>query len=195
MSVRRQSTVHDLASLRLHPDGSRVQNLSRAEKEGRPSAASTRLAKYTTRDAQGRWIAYDAGGLGTVKQRIRKHDAQTRQTRSSDAERDGNGDESPFAELSQMSRWKETFADAENRMNEENMEDLPGYVKDSRARKRTKFYHDYSFLDDPRALELRISAADTTLLGDESPSSGFSFPVPSSVRAIDSILFLSHLQA
>ncbi|EGO02131.1 hypothetical protein SERLA73DRAFT_71269 [Serpula lacrymans var. lacrymans S7.3] len=56
MSVRRKSTVHDLASLRLHPDGSRVQQSS--------SNTRIRTAKYTTQDNRGNWIARDAGGLG-----------------------------------------------------------------------------------------------------------------------------------
>ncbi|KAH9942599.1 hypothetical protein B0H21DRAFT_780007 [Amylocystis lapponica] len=56
MSSRRRTTVHDLAALRLHPDGSRVPN--------------------SQNNLQGNWIAQDAGGLGTVKKRRSAHKDQ-----------------------------------------------------------------------------------------------------------------------
>lgn len=191
MSVRRRNTIHDLSSLRLHPDGSRVHNISRSKDSDEAAGVSTRLAKYTTRDAQGRWIAYDAGGLVTVKQRTRQKDARVRQTRSSDAEMRSDEDEMPFAGPSQVSRWKASATD--NNSDEENMEDLEGYIKNSKAQKRMKFYHDYSFLEDPQ-LELRISAGQVTpaLIDDEFPSLGINFPVPSSVRA-SNVFFSYHL--
>ena len=58
MNPRRRTTVHDLAALRVHRDGTRVANSD--------SNSSSRRAKYTTRDARGNWVAKDAGGLGTV---------------------------------------------------------------------------------------------------------------------------------
>lgn len=65
MSQRRYNTVHDLAALRLHPDGSRVSTSS--VQNVRP-----RGAKHVTQDARGNWIARDAGGLGRVKKRRRR---------------------------------------------------------------------------------------------------------------------------
>ncbi|KAI6040440.1 hypothetical protein EDC04DRAFT_2894168 [Pisolithus marmoratus] len=44
MSLRRRSTTYDLATLRLHPDGSRVQQSS--------ASARPRTAKYTVIDAR-----------------------------------------------------------------------------------------------------------------------------------------------
>ncbi|KAI8989867.1 hypothetical protein BD414DRAFT_414564 [Trametes punicea] len=61
MNPRRRSTVHDLAALRLHRDGTRVLNSD--------TNVASRRAKHAVRDARGNWIARDAGGLGSVKQR------------------------------------------------------------------------------------------------------------------------------
>lgn len=58
---QRWSTVHDLATLRLHRDGTRVKNSD--------SNLLSRRVKYSARDARGNWFARDAGGLGTVKRR------------------------------------------------------------------------------------------------------------------------------
>lgn len=51
---RRRNTVHDLAALQLHPDGSRV-GAPLVDRDGR-------AAKNAVRDARGQWIASDAGG-------------------------------------------------------------------------------------------------------------------------------------
>ncbi|KAI0638633.1 hypothetical protein C8Q77DRAFT_1070779 [Trametes polyzona] len=61
MNTRRRSTVHDLAALRLHRDGTRVLNSD--------TNRSSRRAKYAVHDSRGNWIARDAGGLANVKQR------------------------------------------------------------------------------------------------------------------------------
>ena len=58
--TRRLSTVYDYASLRLHRDGTRVQQSD--ENYNIPSRR--RLA---VKNANGNWIATDAGGLGTVR--------------------------------------------------------------------------------------------------------------------------------
>ncbi|TFY75670.1 hypothetical protein EWM64_g8343 [Hericium alpestre] len=77
----RRNTVHDLAALRLHPDGSRVPP--------NPHPAETahilhpRLSHYTAKDARGNWIARDAAGLGTVK---KKRKAVADETAEEDAE-------------------------------------------------------------------------------------------------------------
>jgi hypothetical protein len=58
MSDHRLSTVYDYSSLRIHPDGSRVNQSSR---NLRP-----RIAKVSVQDPRGNWIARDAGGSATV---------------------------------------------------------------------------------------------------------------------------------
>ena len=79
-AIRRRSTVHDLASLRIHPDGSRVQNIASANitvdtEEGlnhhqRTTVNLTSRTRTTAvRDTRGNWIARDAGGCATVKQK------------------------------------------------------------------------------------------------------------------------------
>lgn len=57
---QRRSTVHDLATLRLHQNGTHIQN---------PNNRTSRLTTYTVRDARGNWFARDAAGLGTTKKR------------------------------------------------------------------------------------------------------------------------------
>jgi hypothetical protein len=59
MTNRRLSTVYDYASLRLHRDGTRVQqsdNIYNPRKR----------KQFSVKDANGNWIATDAGGLGIV---------------------------------------------------------------------------------------------------------------------------------
>ncbi|KAJ8082211.1 hypothetical protein PM082_008058 [Marasmius tenuissimus] len=58
MTEPRKSTVYDLTSLRLHPDGTRVL---RTESNQR-----LRASKYSVQDSRGNWIATDAGGSGHV---------------------------------------------------------------------------------------------------------------------------------
>lgn len=57
MTNRRLSTVYDYASLRLHRDGTRVQ-----QSDGNNS----HKRQFAVKDANGNWIATDAGGLGIV---------------------------------------------------------------------------------------------------------------------------------
>ncbi|THH19943.1 hypothetical protein EW146_g1315 [Bondarzewia mesenterica] len=80
---RRLNTIHDLTTLRLHPDGSRVpsQPYPSTSSSGRPNATNipaeittstvlhTRRSRYTVKDSRGNWIARDAAGLGRVKKR------------------------------------------------------------------------------------------------------------------------------
>lgn len=63
MAGRRLNTVWDLSSLRLHPDGSRVEQSSR---NSRP-----RTSRTSVQDSRGNWFARDAGGLGVIR-RYRK---------------------------------------------------------------------------------------------------------------------------
>jgi hypothetical protein len=59
MSSTRRSTVYDLADLRLHPDGTRVN----------PTSSNTSTSKLSVLDYRGRRIAQDAGGLGRIPKR------------------------------------------------------------------------------------------------------------------------------
>ena len=59
-SSKRRSTVHDLASLRIHPDGTRVSTSRNARQ---------RKDKHARQDRHGNWVAQDAGGIGRVKTR------------------------------------------------------------------------------------------------------------------------------
>ena len=70
-STRRRSTVHDLSTLRLHPDGSRVAIHSPT----RVDLRSSRM-RNTGRDTRGNRVARDAAGLGAVPKRtvIREDD-------------------------------------------------------------------------------------------------------------------------
>ncbi|TFY59975.1 hypothetical protein EVJ58_g5441 [Rhodofomes roseus] len=119
MSTRRLSTVHDLASLRLHPDGTRVQN---SEKNLR-----IRASKYAAQDTKGNWFARDAGGTGNVKQRWAKPRDEDADEESSSTDED---------ELPAKNKGKQ-------RATEDNEEEQ---LKDNRARKRRRFYEDESFI-------------------------------------------------
>ncbi|KAF8338434.1 hypothetical protein F5887DRAFT_982809 [Amanita rubescens] len=59
MANRRLSTVYDYASLRLHRDGTRVQ-----QSDNNYNLRKRR--QFAVKDANGNWIATDAGGLGIV---------------------------------------------------------------------------------------------------------------------------------
>ena len=81
--------MHDLAALRLHQDGSRVQNSD--------SNLTSRRTKYSSRDARGNWFAKDAGGLGTIqRRRTITRDADTQEedvNQFSDSGLEANADE------------------------------------------------------------------------------------------------------
>jgi hypothetical protein len=66
---RRLNTVHDLAALRLHPDGSRVPPDAGARGAVEVARRAGGGAKRAIRDAAGHWIAPDAGGSVDVPRR------------------------------------------------------------------------------------------------------------------------------
>lgn len=117
MSTRRLSTVHDLASLRLHPDGTRVQNNDKNLR--------IRASKYAARDSKGNWYARDAGGTGEVKQRFAK-------SRREDAEEE----ESSAAEEANSKGKQRAGSESEDERE----------FKDYRARKRRRYLADESFI-------------------------------------------------
>ncbi|KAG6331318.1 hypothetical protein ID866_7767 [Astraeus odoratus] len=148
MSIRRKSTTHDLATLRLHPDGSRVQQSS--------SSARQRTAKYTVIDPRGNWIAQDAGGRASVKKRRTVSavpDDEHRETTRTSPERDGSdcGGRGPRLDLRRRSRGKGKQRASEE---EEQGSDLDGEPEplDARTRQRLSFMQDFNFLDPPEVV-------------------------------------------
>lgn len=147
MSTRRLSTVHDLATLRLHPDGTRVQN---SDKNLR-----IRASKYAARDSKGNWFARDAGGTGEVKQRLSK-------SRAKDAEEE-QSTEAGEEEL--------TVAKPSGKQRAETESEGEREFKDYRARKRRRYIADESFIapttsgtpsihGSPKASSSRLSEED-----------------------------------
>ncbi|KAG8218952.1 hypothetical protein J3R82DRAFT_4663 [Butyriboletus roseoflavus] len=135
MSIRRKSTTHDLATLRLHPDGSRVQQSS--------VNARRRTAGYTLVDSRGNWIARDAGGKTSVKKR---RNVNSSHAGDADGEYiDLSGDEERGR---RQSKGKQRARDSQTPE-----EDLPPEPEserlDTRTRQRLSFTRDLSFLDPP----------------------------------------------
>ncbi len=63
MPPRRRTTIYDFSSLRVHTDGTRVEQTNRNR---RPVSH-----KNTSRDSRGNWTARDAAGQWQVKRRRR----------------------------------------------------------------------------------------------------------------------------
>ena len=159
MSVRRRTTVHDLASLRIHPDGSRVQSSRIRSDELNSSAPNKNLrprrAHYVGRDAKGNWVAADAG----VKLSVKAFKAGTK--------RKGIADSS----------------DEEIRMDldQDEKQDVKGGVKDARAKKRKMFYEDYSFLENTSTQAGPSRSVSRSLPPSAQAAVQSEFDVPSSV--------------
>ncbi|KAG2361442.1 hypothetical protein BDR07DRAFT_1334463, partial [Suillus spraguei] len=157
---RRKSTTHDLATLRLHPDGSRVQQSS--------VNRSTRTAPSTVPDTRGNWIARDAGGKAAV-----------RKTRNASAKVDVEDGEFIEIRLSDELGEEEltvgTSKKDEEKAIESDEEDSTGdrTGRNFRARKRRSFTENFSFLapSPPRRVFLRT---ESTSEGDSSSSSSSS---------------------
>jgi hypothetical protein len=60
MTTRRRATIHDLTTLRVHPDGSLAKS---------PTSTGGQRGRHSIRDRRGNWIADDAMGPSTVKRR------------------------------------------------------------------------------------------------------------------------------
>lgn len=167
MNPRRRTTVHDLAALRVHRDGTRVANSD--------SNSSSRRAKYTTRDARGNWIAKDAGGLGTVKSR--------RAASQPEGEEDDNGGESePQVDEGLVEEEGASLkADKGKGHAREGGDDEEGIAVNARAQKRRRFEEDFSYLSPraPPALVPATSGEDRHLHPAEEDAG--TFPVPSTV--------------
>lgn len=163
MSSQRRSTVYDLASLRLHPDGSRVQQSSR---NLRPQTS-----RQTTRDSRGNWIARDAAGSGTIQKRRRAAAS------SEDGELDGSGEEID-ANAMRKDKGKQKEENTESDGHEDNSE-ASKPRGGNRAAKRLKFSHDLGFLETPVETPAKHSVPEH--LSPHPKPSTLSLPLPSSV--------------
>lgn len=184
--VKRRSTVHDLASLRLHPDGTKVVN---TETNLRP-----RKAKYVVKDASGNWVARDAGGVGRVKKR-RAATEDARQTDGEDEEENAAVGPSSSAVNKGKGRATEENADT-NPEDEANREKV---VKDIRAKRRKAYEDDLDFLDsrNTSSPNARLQSALAKPAQEKSQScSANTLPLPSSVSSVyDSVTHTSHHRA
>lgn len=184
MSIRRKSTTHDLATLRLHPDGSRVQQSS--------INRQPRRAQQTVPDIRGNWIAQDAGGRANVRKirtRAAGAGAQAEENEDKDEETfsfhnlsgdDDLGDEDLTVRTTDVKgKQKATESDGERT------------GKNFRARKRRGFTEDLSFLAPSpyrfipeSGSESKSSSENTSSSESESASERIkiTFPDPSPVR-------------
>lgn len=167
MSIRRRSTVHDLASLRLHPDGFRVQqSRSKTDEVGQTGQGSTakyphhkkrRAQRYTANDSRDNWIATDAGGSEVVKKDMRKRKTGLRNVQG------GDGSERETINLDVGTNHSAPEGEGSD-------EEKPVRIlKDSRAKRRKAFHESEQYLDD------RDIPAQSAIGGQWSP------PPPSSV--------------
>jgi hypothetical protein len=137
---RRRSTVHDLTSLRLHPDGSKVANSA--------SNLQLRKARNATKDVRGNWIAQDAGGSGRVKTRwsVIKDQAAKAASKDEGEVREDSGNQAeagPSSPVFDKGKGKATQAE------DEDDDDEDFIPKDARAKKRRVFANDFEFLGSP----------------------------------------------
>ncbi|KAI6135217.1 hypothetical protein EV401DRAFT_2063510 [Pisolithus croceorrhizus] len=180
MSLRRRSTTHDLATLRLHPDGSRVQQTS--------VTARPRTSKYTVVDSRGNRFARDAGGASLVKKR-RKVDVVTdgRERETIRLSPEGDEDDAAMFVLRRRRRAKskgEGKRDADegesqgdgNEDKETDHEQL-----DTRTKRRLSFLQDFSFLDPP---EIVIGRSFESKDSSDTTGVSFSPPAPELLKSI-----------
>ncbi|RDB20049.1 hypothetical protein Hypma_013028 [Hypsizygus marmoreus] len=121
MSGARLSTVYDFSSLRLHPDGSRVNQTSR---NLRP-----RNARLSVQDSRGNWFARDAAGLGTV--------GRYRRVRDEDNDEEPDGEEASAGPSRRRKGKRKAKTTTGKRRT------------DNRPEKRQKFYDNLDFLNAP----------------------------------------------
>ncbi|KAI0092103.1 hypothetical protein BDY19DRAFT_990844 [Irpex rosettiformis] len=158
-NLKRRSTVHDLASLRLHPDGSKIANSE--------SNFQLRKAKRATKDTRGNWIAHDAGGLDCVKTRRATKKTQDR-TEATGV--DGGNEGEAGSSLSAVDKDMEA--------NEDGVHEDGEYIpKDIRAKKRKAFIGDFAFLEGPASSTPDIIPRPST---EESSYERILLPPPSS---------------
>ena len=159
---KRRSTVHDFATLRLHPDGSRVA-LSQTNNKSRTS-------NYTTQDHRGNWIARDAGGLGRVK--TRRAAAKTREEGEDQLDEDEENAQGAGPSTLSSDKGKGRALDDD--------EDEERVLKDSRAKKRKLFHEDIGVHASGSSHDVGRSQP-TVSTHKNTPSQPTSIPKPTSV--------------
>lgn len=133
---RRKSTVHDLAALRLHPDGSRVPSASLNTK----SKPKGRIAV----DRKNNWIAYDAGGSASVKTKRRKKTKAEDGKSASKAQKKAPNIPAELSpdESDHQSAWSPSDDDISGDEAQGNM--------NTKSKKRKRFNHTFDFLSNPK---------------------------------------------
>ncbi|KAI1795002.1 hypothetical protein LXA43DRAFT_1080308 [Ganoderma leucocontextum] len=173
MNTRRRTTVHDLAALRVHRDGSRVANSD--------TNSSSRRAKYTVRDARGNWVAKDAGGLGTVKLR------PTASQPEGEQDEDGGGSELEVDE--ELMEEEEEEEEEEDRASpkvdkgkgraRESEDEEEGIAVNTRAQKRRRFEEDFSYLIPSAPALIPPQSGEDPQHSHPAEEDSGTFPVPS----------------
>ncbi|EPQ58873.1 hypothetical protein GLOTRDRAFT_69860 [Gloeophyllum trabeum ATCC 11539] len=141
---RRNTTVHDVAALRVHPDGTRVPSSLPAKAQDAVNAGDTfsrglrpRIAKYTVQDTRGNLFARDAGGLGQVPRRLRAARTEEEEGESSELDRS-------LVEAKAHGIEDGTTPGGDN--GSRGKKRAAQEVKDRRAKRRREFAEDYNFL-------------------------------------------------
>ncbi|KAI6013755.1 hypothetical protein PISMIDRAFT_672428 [Pisolithus microcarpus 441] len=180
MSLRRRSTTHDLATLRLHPDGSRVQHTS--------VSARPRTSKYTVVDARGNRFARDAGGASLVKKRRKVDvvtDEQEREViRLSPEADDGDGTmlvRRRYRRAKSREEGKQDAGEGESREDGEEHKEVDREQLDTRTKRRISFLQDFSFLDPP---EVVIGRSFESKGPSSTTGVSFSPPAPELLKSI-----------
>ncbi|KAG6841286.1 hypothetical protein C0991_012456 [Blastosporella zonata] len=121
--MARLPTVYDFSSLRLHPDGSLVHQIT--AKNLKP-----RYAAGTVQDSRGNWFARDAAGSGTVGKyrKVRKEEEQGEEEEPLDP----NADDAEYEPSGSKDKG--------------NAKETTGRRQNPRPAKRQKFIQDFDFL-------------------------------------------------
>lgn len=185
MAAGRKSTIHDLTSLRLHPDGRRVppnplatgpsntqgSSNSKGKAKADPQTprepedllyvprhargVHTKKTKYAVKDARGNWIARDAVGFVGVPREVKKRRKSLEEAIDEDEEED----------VAVMGEGEGSSSGS------------PKEGEGCRARKRRKGLVEKDFALLGRYENVEEGAVETLASG----SSGTSLPLPSSV--------------
>ena len=174
MQERRLTTVHDVAALRVHPDGTRVAADGNEKRK--------RKDKLVVQDQRGNWSARDAAGLHGIKRRRGAADDEQ------DVEPGEVFDLTGVGEL-----MKDTESPDKGKRKADSLEQEPGPSR--KKLKRRVFLEDLSFLDVAHAGSSRSSTVPLvvgeTTSNDQTCSTAVNpLPNPSSVSTASDILIL-----
>lgn len=182
MSIRRHGTVHDLAGLRLHPDGSRIQPSSSAAGSGQNVVPSIRQGPYMTQDVHGNWIATDAAGV----RKIRK-----KKTVPYVSELDAHDHEENKRKIAEGGLMEEIgFAQGSSRRMADDDEDGGEVISDAagnmdpRRQRRIQFERDFSYLNfgsNSQTSMSRSHSPNAENSGSVAEQGPIQLPLPSSV--------------